>query len=413
VKCDATQSAIAPPVVRGQAHAQRFVKVFDGRKQPIRGLWVRNGRYYAQLTIEDGDTGNKTVRRVPLLREDKQPVETVAQAVAAFNDLKVNRKRDELPVLHQAPTFKDFVKTYLAFVKAGEGQKRKTTIAKEEYALDGWVKFMGGVRLDKVGMAHVNAFKAKRLNDGVSPRTVNLDVIALNAVFKHALDEKWIRSLPTANLHPLKYVPKKRPLFTTADLDKLCGAAMEKKADGAPVTKNAAELVDFLRLLAYSGAREQEALALSWQDVDFEKGQVTIGAVASTKNGEVRTVDFNPKLRSHLEEMSTRRAPDSQWLFPSPQRGDRDVHAKTLRESLNRARARAEMPRIGFHDCRHLFISMGVMASLDFMTIASWVGHRDGGVLIGKVYGYLADTHKKAMAARLNFEPVVSPGAKA
>jgi integrase len=297
----------------------------------------------------------------------------------------------------------------LEFVKAGEGQKRRTTIAKEAYALRGWADFMGSIRVDNFRMTHVNAYKAKRLNAGLSPRTVNLDVIALNAVLKHALDEKWIKSLPTANLHPLKYIAKQRPLFTAADLDRLCAAAMETKPDGAPVTKNGAELVDFLRLLAYSGAREQEALALRWRDVDFERGHVTVGAAISTKNGEVRTVDFNPKLRSHLEQMAARQAPDSQWLFPSPQRGDKDIHAKTLRESLNRARSHAGMARIAFHDCRHHFISMGVMASVDFMTIASWVGHRDGGVLIGKVYGHLADTHNKAMAARLNFEVAVSP----
>jgi hypothetical protein len=43
------------------------------------------------------------------------------------------------------------------------------------------------------------------------------------------------------------------------------------------------------------------------------------------------------------------------------------------------------------------------MAGLDFMTIASWLGHRDGGVLVGKVYGHLADTHKQAAAQRLAF----------
>ena len=32
---------------------------------------------------------------------------------------------------------------------------------------------------------------------------------------------------------------------------------------------------------------------------------------------------------------------------------------------------------------------------------------QDGGVLIGKVYGHLAETHKKAQALKLNFEPVV------
>jgi len=48
---------------------------------------------------------------------------------------------------------------------------------------------------------------------------------------------------------------------------------------------------------------------------------------------------------------------------------------------------------------------MGVMSGIDFMTIAAWVGHKDGGVLIGKVYGHLANEHRKAMAGRMNFEP--------
>jgi integrase len=60
-----------------------------------------------------------------------------------------------------------------------------------------------------------------------------------------------------------------------------------------------------------------------------------------------------------------------------------------------------------FHDCRHHFISMCVMGGVDFMTIASWVGHRDGGILIGKVYGHLANEHRKRMAERVAFEPIV------
>jgi hypothetical protein len=36
--------------------------VLDQRKRPIRGLWERNGRYYAQITVEDVNTGLKRVR---------------------------------------------------------------------------------------------------------------------------------------------------------------------------------------------------------------------------------------------------------------------------------------------------------------------------------------------------------------
>ena len=150
---------------------------------------------------------------------------------------------------------------------------------------------------------------------------------------------------------------------------------------------------------------------MRWQDVDFERDQLTIGASGDTKNQTGRTVDFNPKLRAHLLEMFKRRAPDSQWLYPSPQRGDKDIHAQSFRESLKLVRAHPKMTAKAFHDLRHHFISYSVMSGIDYMTIAEWVGHRDGGILIGKVYGHLADSHKKEQAQRLNFGPVATKAA--
>ena len=60
------------------------------------------------------------------------------------------------------------------------------------------------------------------------------------------------------------------------------------------------------------------------------------------------------------------------------------------------------MTHVGFHDLRHFFASTCVMAGIDFMTIAGWLGHSDGGVLVGKVYGHLADEHKRRMADNLS-----------
>jgi integrase len=140
--------------------------------------------------------------------------------------------------------------------------------------------------------------------------------------------------------------------------------------------------------------------------------QITHRGIESLKNGEPRHVDFNPRLKAHLEDMVRRKAPDTDWMFPSPQRGEKDICAHDFKESFNMARRHAvkKHPSLvikGFHDLRHSFISYAVMSGVDFMTIASWVGHRDGGVLIGKVYGHLADEHKKAMASRLSFGPAL------
>src|SRR4029077_9887430 len=110
-----------------------------------------------------------------------------------------------------------------------------------------------------------------------------------------------------------------------------------------PLTKNGQQLHDFLRLLAFTGAREQEALRLRWSHVDFKRRRIfigadenftavamTIGSGGTSKNRASRIVDFNPQLQELLREMHSRRAPDSNWLFPSPQRGEKDIHAKTL-----------------------------------------------------------------------------------
>jgi hypothetical protein len=41
--------------VRSSSRAHQYQKVHDNRKQPIRGLWRRNGTYLARLTVEDAE----------------------------------------------------------------------------------------------------------------------------------------------------------------------------------------------------------------------------------------------------------------------------------------------------------------------------------------------------------------------
>jgi len=398
MKADEAGSGSAKVGGNRKSHGGSFAKALGPRKQPIRGLWVRNGRYYAQLKVENPVTGMKRTRRVPLVDREGKPALSVAQAVAEMKRLQTQRADNRLPLLERAPKFSDQVIRHLDFIKSGQGTKKPATIAKETYCLGRWTDFLGTLRLNQIKRVHIHRFIEARLKEDTSPRTVNLYVIALRGVLKRALEDGLIERLPTEGLRPLKSSTPKRPLFTTADLESVCRAAF-----GA--IKNAALFSDYVKLLALCGARRNEALALRWRDVDFEQEQMTIGSEGDTKNREHRVVDFNPGLKRHLLGMRARRAPDSQWLFPSPQRGEKDIPAKTFRESLTLARTRAGMPGFNFHDCRHHFISMCVMSGVDFMTIAAWVGHKDGGVLIGKVYGHLANEHRKSMAQRVNFGP--------
>jgi integrase len=375
----------------------------------VRGLWERNGRFYAQLTVENPITGVKKVRRVPLVDKDGVPAATAAQAIAELKRLQTKRADNDLGTVGRTPKFADYAARYLDFISGGQGAKKPGTVGKERSILGPWTEHLGGLRVDQVKRVHVNRFVERRLKAGLSPRTANLDIIALRNVLKRAVDEGLIQRLPTEGLRPLKTTVRKRPLFGPAELGKLCAAAFETQKNEAgevvPVTKNAQEFADYIKLLAYCGARRNEALGLRWPDVNFEREQLTIGASGDTKNRTARVVDFSAKLKAHLLDMRQRRAPDSDWLFPSPQRGQKDLGARSFQESLKLVRNQAKMPGFHFHDCRHHFISMAVMSGVDFMTIAAWVGHRDGGVLIGKVYGHLANEHRKAMGERMNFGP--------
>ena len=419
MKSEVTSSTRSTAVeFKDRHHGDTYTKVLDGNKQPIRGLWIRNGRYYAQLRVVDPHTGEKKTRRIALTNKDGAAVQTAAEARAELGRLMVQRTDNTLPVLRKTPCFAEYVTHYLEVISSGHGTKKPGTISKERSTLALWTAHfkrlgLAEIRLDQIRRSHINGFMEARQKAGMTPRTINLDLIAFRNVLKRGLDDGHLQRLPTEGLRPLKTTTPKRQLFTSADLDTFCKAAFGTKTnasgESAPLTRNAQELVDYVRLMAYCGARRNEAIALRWEDVDFTGRQLTIGASGDTKNRKARVVDFNPKLEAHLKAMHTRRDHEVQWLFPSPQRGMQDLGIKTFRESLDLVRKAAKLPTFQFHDCRHHFISMCVMSGIDFMTIAAWAGHQDGGVLIGRVYGHLANEHRQLMASRLAFEPVVLP----
>ena len=422
-----TQSS---PVSLSSSRRSRYTKVKDNRKHAIRGLWRRNGAFLARLTVEESN-GEKRVKWAKL------KAATAAEAVEELKTLHVERRENRLRHIGQAPKLADYINGYIESLSASS--KRAATIRKERCHLTRWSTALGHWRLEQLRAHHVAGFlDGLKRDDELSGRTANLYLIALRHVMKRAKRDGFLKALPTDDLAWQRSERKARALYSLADIETVCEA-------GLAVSKNGQQLADFLRLLAYSGCREQEALSLRWADVDFERKLLTVGAEGDTKNREARRVDFNSALEAHLRDMHSRRAPDSQWMFPSPQRGERDERAKTFRESLLLTRAVSgwtcqdcgkvlfgkeapkacpycqgtqleaksqalpeHLQRFGFHDCRHHFISFAVMSGIDYMTIARWVGHKDGGVLIGKVYGHLSNEHTQAQAARLNFGPTLA-----
>jgi integrase len=316
-------------------------------------------------------------------------------------DLKKKKRIDGLPNTGLRPLFGDYADEYLAFHRsASDSGKKARTIDREGHSLVHWKAAIGNVRLDKITKPMITSFVKARLAVGLKPRTVNIDVIVLRSVLREAKDDGLIAHLPTDDVRPRKVKTPVRPLLSPSAFEELCKGATQCR-------KNGAQLLDYLRLLAYSGARRDEALALTWDDVNFEQKFLRIGGDGNSKNSKARYVDFNSQLEAHLKDMAARRVPDSDWLFPSPQRGETDRPTKTFRESFVIAREKAKLSWVGFHDLRHHFASMAVMSGIDFKTIAEWLGHQDGGMLVGRVYGHLLPEHRQRMAERLVFMPSV------
>ena len=356
--------------------SSEYKGVTDNSGQRIPGLWERNGLCYMQLRVKQPD-GRMLPRRI--LLESTTPEACIAE-MERKRHIRDDGEAATEPLA--IPSFGTCCDRYLDLHEnMKQAIKRKSTIKRERYSFNRWRAHFGHLRVNAITHPMIYAFMQKRLRSGSNPRTVNIDLIHLRQVCKFAQELGYLKDLPTVGVKPLRYKAPVRPLLKDEQFAVLCAKADASSNRSGPIH------ADFLRFLAYSGGRYQESLRLKWKDVSFELRQVTFGSDGLSKNGKARVVDFNPALEAHLRTMHDRRAPDCKYLFPSPQRGQRDIPASDLRGSLFTARAEAGLEWVGFHDLRHFFASYCVMSGIDFKTIAEWLGHESGTILIDKVYG--------------------------
>lgn len=141
-----------------------------------------------------------------------------------------------------------------------------------------------------------------------------------------------------------------------------------------------------VRFLAHTGLRINEARQLTWADV---REDFILAPGRVTKNGYARVIPFVNGIRDVLDGL--RRVSPGEVILPQ----------KEVKRSLATACRRAGLPALTHHDFRHLFATRCIESNVDVPTAARWLGHRDGGALLGKTYFHLLDTHSRVMAARV------------
>jgi integrase len=142
-----------------------------------------------------------------------------------------------------------------------------------------------------------------------------------------------------------------------------------------------------------------EALALTWRDVDLERGLLTMKAEAA-KSGKERHVPLTPRLREGFAAAATARAeggatPIHGHVFTT--RAGRPL--RSLRSVFRRACQRAGLEGVSPHVLRHTWASRMVMSGADLRTLQQLGGWATLDLV--KRYSHLADEHVQAAVQRM------------
>lgn len=265
-------------------------------------------------------------------------------------------------------------------LKASSARRIETCIAQLK-------PYFANASIRNISRATCDEWVTKR-GDGISASTFNKEFQTLRLILNYACRDGLLLDNPASHIEPRKQTKAGLVIPTREQFRSLIDKvrSMDARAqDGA----------DLIELLSYSGMRLGEATALRWRDVDFERGAfVVTGGEVGTKNNEARSIPLFPAMRSFLERLKKKH---------KPQPNDLISKIGTAKKALASACKKAELPNFTHHALRHYFVSNAIEAGIDFKVIASWVGHKDGGVLVAKTYGHLRDTHSFEMAKRMTF----------
>jgi len=140
-----------------------------------------------------------------------------------------------------------------------------------------------------------------------------------------------------------------------------------------------------------TGARRGELLALRWRDLDLERHTAS---VATSKNGEPRTLVLTSTVLAEIERIRSRRPDD--FVFASDRRPGR---AMRIEGAFRKACALARIENFRFHDTRHTCASYLAQHGASLLEIADTLGHRQ--LAMVRRYAHLSIESRARLAERV------------
>lgn len=281
---------------------------------------------------------------------------------------------------------------------------------------------LGAVTLSALTPVMIQKFYNGLKNDkdnkkGLAPKSVRNVHGILSKALNQAVRIGYIRANPCANVTlPRVERPDIKPL-TDEQVTMFLKVAAGDEIYGL-----------LLELVIFTGLRESEAMGLTWDCVDFEKGTLTINkqlqkrpksaggfVFSSLKNDKTRILKPAPFVmnllkRRETEQAAQRTAAGEAWL---DRMNDEDKNTlvfttltgtnlspQTVYNHFKKLAAEIGAPDATVHDLRHTYAVLSLQNGDDVKTVQENLGHATASFTLD-VYGHVSEHMQQASADRM------------
>lgn len=339
-------------------------------------------RWMIKYDLPPGPDGKRrpTTRRGFTTRRDAQ-----AALVKALGAIEDGRHVD-----HSTQTLAVYLRAWLAGIRV-----KPTTLENYRTCAEAYViPRLGGVKLQQLTPEMLDALyrnlerSGKRDGTGLAPKSVRHVHVMLRRALRTAVERAYV----IRNVADLAHPPTQKQARSKQAREKAWTSA-ELRTFLAHVSDG--RLYACWHLLATTGLRRAEVLALRWIDVDLETGRLRVAqtvTVAESKavwsdDGKTRTAertialdaDTVAELRAHrARQLTERLAAGAAWqdhgLVFCWEDG-RPIHPARLTTWFLRHCRVLELPEIGVHGLRHTYATAALRAGVAPQVVSKRLGH--------------------------------------
>jgi len=270
------------------------------------------------------------------------------------------------------------------------------------------IPHLGSKELLKLRPDHIQLTYNRHTSNGVSPRTIQLVHAILRGSLNHAVNLGLLTRNPAAVAVPPKPNPKEKRVLDENQIQTLLLAAQEKQPEFLPL----------YHLAITTGMRLGELQGISWEDLDWSKGTLTINRQLKRVVGEGlvltppkpqagrRTLQLGSATWTLLKEH--RKAQLQRRLFRDPgtldlglvftQNSGAPYGPRQVQKAFKAILSIAGLPEMRFHDLRHTAATHMLANGIDLLTVSRRLGHSRASTTLDTYAHMVPGTQEKAAA---------------